>query len=103
MIEFDVRNVYTLLHGNASQAVPASTCAERFSTRRSPLYVPRNYLLHKAIEDVQTHEKSTLRRLYDVLKRPFTPCNDQREHETMSAVAPEWAKRRGISQLSCSS
>jgi uncharacterized protein YdiU (UPF0061 family) len=63
----------------------------------NPLYVLRNYLAQKAIEAAEAGDYSEVRRLHQVLSRPFE------EQEGMQAYAerpPEWGKHL---EISCSS
>lgn len=66
----------------------------------NPLYVPRNYLLQIAIEAAEKGDYEPVEELMRVLRRPF---EEQPGMEKYAAAAPEWAKRPGVSCLSCSS
>lgn len=68
----------------------------------NPLYVPRNWLLQLAIDEISEHGTSTrLDELMQVLQRP---CHVQAGKEHLAQKRPEWARvRAGCSMLSCSS
>ncbi len=65
--------------------------------RVNPKYVLRNYLAQLAIDNAQHKDFSEVRRLLQVLQRPF---DEQPEHEAYAALPPDWAA--GI-EVSCSS
>lgn len=63
----------------------------------NPKFVLRNYLAQTAIEAAQRKDFTEVRRLLDVLRRPF---DEQPEHEAYAAPPPDWAKHISVS---CSS
>jgi len=64
----------------------------------NPLYIPRNYLMHKVIEAAEAGDCEPLHTLYEVLKRPFV---EQVGMQHFSQPAPEWAtKLAGVAVLS---
>jgi len=63
----------------------------------NPLYVLRNYLAQRAIEAAQGGDFSEVRRLHEVLTRPF---EEQPGMETYAERPPEWGKHL---EISCSS
>ncbi|MDR0278667.1 MAG: YdiU family protein [Paucimonas sp.] len=63
----------------------------------NPLYVLRNYLAQRAIEAAQGGDFSEVRRLHEVLRRPF---EEQAGMEAYAERPPEWGKHL---EISCSS
>jgi len=63
----------------------------------NPLYVLRNYLAQRAIEAAQGGDFSEVRRLHEVLRRPF---EEQPGMEAYAERPPEWGKHL---EISCSS
>jgi len=63
----------------------------------NPKYVLRNYLAQTAIEAAERKDFSEVRRLLDVLRRPF---DEQPENDSYAAPPPEWGRRL---EVSCSS
>lgn len=63
----------------------------------NPLYVLRNYLAQRAIEAAQGGDFSEVRRLHEVLRRPF---EEQVGMEAYAERPPEWGKHL---EISCSS
>ena len=67
----------------------------------NPKYVLRNWLSQTAIEAAESGDLGPLRRLFDVMQRPF---DEQPEAEDLAQKRPEWARHKaGCSALSCSS
>lgn len=66
----------------------------------NPAFVPRNYLVHQAIESLSQGDSGLLQRLMMALK---TPYQAPREAD-LTAPRPDWARQTpGCSALSCSS
>ncbi|MNE50514.1 hypothetical protein D3C80_1450920 [compost metagenome] len=63
----------------------------------NPLYVLRNYLAQKAIEAAEAGDYSEVRRLHQVLSRPF---DEQAGMQAYAQRPPEWGKHL---EISCSS
>ena len=63
----------------------------------NPLYILRNYLAQRAIEAAQGGDFSEVRRLHEVLTRPF---EEQPGMEAYAERPPEWGKHL---EISCSS
>jgi uncharacterized protein YdiU (UPF0061 family) len=59
--------------------------------------VLRNYLAQMAIDRAQQKDFSEVRRLLQILQKPF---DEQDEHESSAQLPPDWAS--GI-EVSCSS
>ena len=81
----------------------ASSDAERRQRMHAvnPLYVPRNYVVHGAIEQSRSGERRALAELLEVLRHPY---ERQPGRESYAAKRPEWARHQpGCSMLSCSS
>jgi uncharacterized protein YdiU (UPF0061 family) len=69
--------------------------------RANPKYVLRNYLAQLAIDGLGREDPSVLKRIMDVLRRPY---DEQPENDDLADRRPEWARNRpGCSALSCSS
>jgi uncharacterized protein YdiU (UPF0061 family) len=67
--------------------------------RANPRFIPRNYLLHQAIEELATGEDSLFRKLQEAIKTPYS-----RNFDEFFVRRPDWAGRKaGCSMLSCSS
>lgn len=65
--------------------------------RCNPKYILRNYLAQNAIEKAQQGDYSEVKKLHQVLTKPF---DEQPEHAAYAASAPEWATNQSVS---CSS
>jgi uncharacterized protein YdiU (UPF0061 family) len=63
----------------------------------NPLYVLRNYLAQRAIEEAQNGDFSEVGRLFEVLKDPFSY---QAGRDAYAAQPPAWATKI---EVSCSS
>jgi serine/tyrosine/threonine adenylyltransferase len=67
--------------------------------KHNPRVVLRNYLLHRAIEELENGTDDLFKKLHAAMKEPYS-----RNHEELVAKRPEWAMRQaGCSMLSCSS
>jgi len=65
--------------------------------RVNPKFVLRNHLAQTAIEKAQQKDFSEVKRLLQILQRPF---DEQPEHEAYAALPPDWAATISVS---CSS
>ncbi|MFC5476338.1 protein adenylyltransferase SelO [Paraherbaspirillum soli] len=63
----------------------------------NPKYVLRNYLAQIAIEKAQNKDFSEVRKLLQILEKPF---DEQAQHAQYAALPPDWA---GALEVSCSS
>ncbi len=69
--------------------------------RVNPRVVLRNYLAQVAIDAAESGDPSEVRRLLDVVRRPY---DEPTEPDAYGDKRPDWARTRvGCSQLSCSS
>lgn len=67
--------------------------------QNNPRYILRNYLLHKAIEELERGENQLFQRLQLAMKNPYS-----RDFDEFFMKRPEWATQKaGCSMLSCSS
>jgi uncharacterized protein YdiU (UPF0061 family) len=65
--------------------------------RVNPKFVLRNHLAQAAIEKAQQKDFSEVKRLHQILQRPF---DEQPEHEAYAGLPPDWAASISVS---CSS
>jgi len=68
-----------------------------FLLTSNPKYILRNYLAQEAIEAAQQGDFSTLNKLVEALKNPFT---ENKKYNEFSKAPPEWGKKL---EISCSS
>jgi uncharacterized protein YdiU (UPF0061 family) len=81
-----------------ANAISRDEARERMR-RANPRFIPRNYLLHQAIEELATGEDSLFRKLQAAIKTPYS-----RDFDEFFIRRPDWAGRKaGCSMLSCSS
>ena len=67
----------------------------------NPLYLPRNYLSHQAIEALEQGDSAPLETLLRIMRDPYRAA---RGAENFAMRRPEWARdKAGCSALSCSS
>jgi uncharacterized protein YdiU (UPF0061 family) len=67
--------------------------------KANPRFILRNYLLHKAAEELEGGTDTLFRQLEAALKEPYT-----NHHDHFFARRPDWATQKaGCSMLSCSS
>jgi uncharacterized protein YdiU (UPF0061 family) len=87
-------------YGERLEANAISRDASRERMRRAnPRFIPRNYLLHQAIEELATGSDELFRKLQQAIKTPYA-----RDFDEFFARRPDWAGRKaGCSMLSCSS
>jgi uncharacterized protein YdiU (UPF0061 family) len=79
----------------------ARAAQQRAMDLDNPLYLPRNYLTHQAIEALEQGDASLLERLLALLRDPYRAVAGA---EVFAARRPEWARdKAGCSALSCSS
>jgi uncharacterized protein YdiU (UPF0061 family) len=65
----------------------------------SPRFILRNYLLHKAIEDLEKGDDTLFLKLQNAIKEPYSGKFDE-----FFEKRPSWASQKaGCSMLSCSS
>ncbi|CAG5047238.1 unnamed protein product [Parnassius apollo] len=65
----------------------------------NPIYVPRNWLLHEAIQDAEMDNFEKVRFLLDVMRNPYA-VQPEAERRGFSAQPPQWAYAL---KISCSS
>ncbi|CAK1590002.1 unnamed protein product [Parnassius mnemosyne] len=65
----------------------------------NPVYVPRNWLLHEAIQDAEMNDFGKVRFLLDVMRNPYA-VQPEAERRGFSAQPPQWAYAL---KISCSS
>jgi len=87
-------------YGERTQANAISRDEARERMRAAnPRFIPRNYLLHQAIEELGTGEDGLFRKLQQAIKTPYS-----RDFDEFFVRRPDWAGRKaGCSMLSCSS
>jgi uncharacterized protein YdiU (UPF0061 family) len=84
------------------QTIPGSHL-DRVSlmNRHNPVFIPRNYLVQKALEELSTGNRSTLDELLQAMR---TPYEMNAQTQKFFVRRPEWARDKpGSSTLSCSS
>jgi uncharacterized protein YdiU (UPF0061 family) len=82
----------------AANAISRDEARERMR-RANPRFIPRNYLLHQAIEELATGQDTLFRKLQAAIKTPYS-----RNFDEFFVRRPDWAGRKaGCSMLSCSS
>eukprot|EP00177_Eucheuma_denticulatum_P007978 GFKZ01014536.1.p1 GENE.GFKZ01014536.1~~GFKZ01014536.1.p1 ORF type:complete len:641 (+),score=71.81 GFKZ01014536.1:228-1925(+) len=72
----------------------------RVMNRANPVYILRNYMAQVAIEKAEKGDYSEVRRLYELLKRPYEEQEGMKEY---TSKPPSWASRKGVCVNSCSS
>jgi uncharacterized protein YdiU (UPF0061 family) len=82
----------------AANAISREASRERMQ-RANPRFIPRNYLLHQAIEEIANGSDALFRKLQQAIKTPYA-----RDYDEFFVRRPDWAGRKaGCSMLSCSS
>jgi uncharacterized protein YdiU (UPF0061 family) len=67
--------------------------------KANPRFILRNYLLHKAIEELESGNEEIFRKLQSALRSPYEEI-----HPEFWGKRPGWAEQKaGCSMLSCSS
>ncbi|WP_207427451.1 YdiU family protein [Pedobacter sp. SYSU D00535] len=97
------RNILQEFIESYRQRFASNTCSKEESLARmretSPRFIPRNYLLHQAIEDLQKGDSKLFDRLQEAIKEPYSNKFDE-----FFLKRPDWASNKaGCSMLSCSS
>lgn len=65
----------------------------------NPYFIPRNYLLHQAIEDLEAGDNTLFKKIEAAIANPYTPSAT-----VFLKKRPDWATNKaGCSMLSCSS
>jgi uncharacterized protein YdiU (UPF0061 family) len=83
------RNANTISREQAKEKMKAS----------NPRFIPRNYLLHQAIENLEKGDDSLFLKLQEAIKEPYSDKFDE-----FFTKRPGWASAKaGCSMLSCSS
>jgi uncharacterized protein YdiU (UPF0061 family) len=67
--------------------------------KSNPRFIPRNYLLHQAIQELEQGENTLFLKLQQAMKDPYS-----RNYDEFFVIRPDWATQQaGCSMLSCSS
>lgn len=85
------------------QRIEANECSREESRKKmkeaNPRFILRNYLLHEAIEELETGNRTLFDKLQDAIKEPYSDKFDE-----FLVKRPDWASQKaGCSMLSCSS
>ncbi len=85
------------------ERLQANACSREESSAKmkaaNPRFIPRNYLLHRAIEALEKGDDGLFLTLQDAIKEPYSDKFDD-----FFMKRPDWASRKaGCSMLSCSS
>jgi serine/tyrosine/threonine adenylyltransferase len=90
------------MHGYAERKRRNTIAVEESSRRmkaNNPRFILRNYLLHRAIEDLEKGDDALFVRLQQAMKEPYST-----KHDEFFEKRPVWATQKvGCSMLSCSS
>ncbi len=94
--------LYTLITEYGAR-LKTNTCTREESLQRmqksNPRFILRNYLLHKAIEELEQGKNDLFLKLQEAIKEPYSKNFDE-----FFAKRPDWASQKaGCSMLSCSS
>jgi uncharacterized protein YdiU (UPF0061 family) len=82
----------------SQNTISSEEAIERMKTT-SPRFILRNYLLHKAIEDLEKGDDTLFLKLQNAIKEPYSGKFDE-----FFEKRPSWASQKaGCSMLSCSS
>lgn len=85
--------------GRKSQNKLSKELAYEKMSAANPYFIPRNYLLHQAIEELERGDDSLFRRLEKAIESPYSS-----QATEFFKKRPDWAtEKAGCSMLSCSS
>ncbi len=74
-----------------------TTKRKKIMNQNNPKFILRNYLAQKAIEEAEKGNYVELKKLIEILKKPFA---ENRDYEDYSNEPPEWGRKL---EISCSS
>lgn len=95
-------SLYSLMQAY-TERIKANTCSREESEQRmrenNPRFILRNYLLHQAIEGLESGDDQLFLKLQEAIKAPYS-----RDFDEFFSKRPDWASQKaGCSMLSCSS
>ena len=74
-----------------------TTKRKKIMNQNNPKFILRNYLAQKAIEEAEKGNYVELKKLIEILKKPF---DENRDYEDYANEPPEWGRKL---EISCSS